>query len=183
MEMFAVSLLNGTIYGLLLFLIAAGLTLDLRHVGRAQICSRLILHAWRLCGVRSVNAGRLLSGSRGGRLDRAAIGAIVERYMLRSVHAHGHEHALLLTFGLLSVFDEVVKCFFGYFPVSYQVPEALSLLAFRIGSLAYPAYRLFMGAGLNRLLRCSGPHTPFHSGGLGGARCRAQTDHGRSAGS
>lgn len=145
MEVFAVCLLNGAIYGLLLFMIAAGLTLIFGMMGVLNFAHGSFYMLGAYAGyVLSTRVG-FFPGLLVAGLIVAAVGAVVERYMLRSVHAHGHAHELLLTFGLLFVFDEVVKFFFGYFPVSYQVPEALSFSAFRIGSLSYPAYRLFMG--------------------------------------
>ncbi|WP_213290790.1 branched-chain amino acid ABC transporter permease [Bradyrhizobium sp. sGM-13] len=145
MEMLSISLLNGTIYGLLLFMIAAGLTLIFGMMGVLNFAHGAFYMLGAYAGyVLSARVG-FFPGLLVAGLIVAAIGAMVERYMLRSVHAHGHAHELLLTFGLLFVFDEIVKFFFGYYPVSYRVPETLSFSVFRIGSLEYPAYRLFVG--------------------------------------
>src|SRR5690606_38332922 len=74
------------------------------------------------------------------------IGVLVERYILRRVHHHGHAHELLITFGLSFIIAELVKLFFGNYPVNYRVPDALDFSAFALGGLNYPAYRVFMGA-------------------------------------
>jgi branched-chain amino acid transport system permease protein len=74
-----------------------------------------------------------------------AVGVIVERFVLRRVHHHGHAHELLLTFGLSFVIAELVKLFFGNYPVNYRVPKSLDFAAFAIGTLEYPFYRLLMG--------------------------------------
>jgi branched-chain amino acid transport system permease protein len=70
---------------------------------------------------------------------------IVERFVLRRVHHHGHAHELLLTFGLSFVIAELVKLFFGNYPVNYRVPKSLDFAAFAIGTSEYPFYRLLMG--------------------------------------
>jgi branched-chain amino acid transport system permease protein len=74
-----------------------------------------------------------------------AVGVIVERFVLRRVHHHGHAHELLLTFGLSVVIAELVKLFFGNYPVNYRVPKSLDFAAFAIGTSEYPFYRLLMG--------------------------------------
>ena len=73
-----------------------------------------------------------------------AIGVIVERFVLRRIHHYGHAHELLLTFGLSFIIAELVKLFFGNYPVNYRVPQSLDFAAFAIGSLHYPFYRLLM---------------------------------------
>jgi branched-chain amino acid transport system permease protein len=75
----------------------------------------------------------------------AAVGVIVERFFLRRVHRHGHAHELLLTFGLSFIIAELVKLFFGNYPVNYRVPAALDFAAFTIGGANYPFYRILMG--------------------------------------
>ena len=77
------------------------------------------------------------------------VGVVVERYFLRRVHHHGHAHELLLTFGLSFIIAELIKLFFGNFPVNYRVPQALDVSAFSLGGAQYPAYRLLMGGVAN----------------------------------
>jgi len=73
------------------------------------------------------------------------LGVVVERFFLRRVHQHGHAHELLLTFGLSFIIGELVKLFYGNYPVEYRVPASLDFAAFRIGELNYPFYRMLMG--------------------------------------
>ena len=49
------------------------------------------------------------------------IGALVERFLLRRVHVHGHLHELLLTFGLAYIITELVKLVWGNFPLAVNV--------------------------------------------------------------
>lgn len=145
MDFVVVSLLNGAIYGLLLFMISAGLTLIFGMMGVLNFAhaSFYMLGAYfgysisRLTGFwPAIVLAPVLVG---------ALGAFVERFMLRAVHRHGHAHELLLTFGLFFIFEELVKLFYGFYPVAYAVPEVLSFTAFSILGLDYPFYRLFIG--------------------------------------
>jgi branched-chain amino acid transport system permease protein len=72
------------------------------------------------------------------------IGVLVERYLLRRVHSYGHAHELLLTFGLAFIFEELVKLFYGDFPVNYSMPDYLRFSAFSVFGADYPFYRLFI---------------------------------------
>src|SRR5262245_4381674 len=76
----------------------------------------------------------------------ALIGAFIERFMLRRAHQHGHAHELLLTFGLFFIFEEMVKLFYGFYPVEYHMPRALAFTAFSAHGIDYPFYRIFIAA-------------------------------------
>lgn len=145
MEQIIYSLLNGVIYGLLLFMVSAGLTLIFGMMGvlnfaHASFYMLGAYFAYTLQGAMgfwpAVAAAPLLVG---------LIGIVVERYFLRRVHRHGHAHELLLTFGLSFIIAETVKLFYGNYPVDYRVPASLDFAAFSIGVTQYPAYRLLMG--------------------------------------
>ncbi len=145
METLAFSLLNGVIYGLLLFMVSAGLTLIFGMMGvlnfaHASFYMLGAYFAYTLQGVLgfggAVVAAAVLAG---------AVGVVVERYFLRRVHRHGHAHELLLTFGLSFIIAELVKLFFGNHPVDYRIPKLLDFAAFSVGSQQYPAYRVLMG--------------------------------------
>jgi branched-chain amino acid transport system permease protein len=146
MDTLIVALLNGTIYGLLLFMVSAGLTLIFGMMGvlnfaHASFYMLGAYFAYALQGVLgfwgALAASPLLVGF---------VGVVVERFFLRRVHQHGHAHELLLTFGLSFIIAELVKLFFGNFPVNYRVPKSLDFAAFTIGSADYPVYRMLMGA-------------------------------------
>ncbi|MFG1375739.1 branched-chain amino acid ABC transporter permease [Xanthobacter autotrophicus] len=146
MEHLLVAILNGTIYGLLLFMVSAGLTLIFGMMGvlnfaHASFYMLGAYVAYALSGVLGFALAVIVSP-----LVVGAVGVVVERYFLRRVHRFGHAHELLLTFGLSFIIAELIKLFFGNFPVDYRVPAALSFSAFRIGGTDYPVYRLLMGA-------------------------------------
>ncbi|MEO8153826.1 MAG: branched-chain amino acid ABC transporter permease [Rhizobacter sp.] len=146
MENLIVSLLNGVIYGLLLFMVSAGLTLIFGMMGvlnfaHASFYMLGAYFAYALQGVLGFWGALVVSA-----LLVGLVGVVVERFFLRRVHQYGHAHELLLTFGLSFIIAELVKLFFGNFPINYQVPKSLDFAAFTIGSADYPIYRLFMGA-------------------------------------
>ena len=145
MDTLLVSLLNGTIYGLLLFMVSAGLTLIFGMMGvlnfaHASFYMLGAYFAYALQGALgfwgALAAAPLLVG---------LVGMVVERFFLRRVHHHGHAHELLLTFGLSFIIAELVKLFFGNYPVNYRIPKSLDFAAFTVGTANYPAYRLLMG--------------------------------------
>lgn len=145
MDAIVFALLNGTIYGLLLFMVSAGLTLIFGMMGVLNFAHASFymlgayfaytLQPWLGFGF-AVVAAALLAG---------AVGMGVERFFLRRVHRHGHAHELLLTFGLSFIIAELIKLFFGNHPVDYRVPALLDGPAFAIGAQQYPLYRLLMG--------------------------------------
>jgi branched-chain amino acid transport system permease protein len=145
MEFAVSSLLNGLIYGLLLFMVSAGLTLIFGLMGVLNFAhgSFYMLGAYmgyflssRIGFVPALfGAGAIVGG----------VGMLCERYLLQPVHREGHAHELLVTFGLLFVFDEIVKIVFGQFAVNYAVPASLNFEVFRLGNYGYSFYRLFIG--------------------------------------
>jgi branched-chain amino acid transport system permease protein len=146
MEFFLVQLLNSLSYGLLLFMLSSGLTLIFSMMGVLNFAhaSFYMLGAYfayqlsRYLGFwPALVVAPLLVG---------ALGALTERYGLRTVHKYGHVAELLFTFGLFYLIEEVVHLIWGRAPVDYRIPEALNFTAFTIYSTSYPAYRVFMMA-------------------------------------
>jgi branched-chain amino acid transport system permease protein len=145
MDTFIVALLNGTIYGLLLFMVSAGLTLIFGMMGvlnfaHASFYMLGAYFAYTLQGVLGF-AGAVIAAP----VLVGLVGVVVERFFLRRVHHHGHAHELLLTFGLSFIIAELIKLFFGNYPVIYRVPAGLDFAAFRVGHSDYPFYRVLMG--------------------------------------
>ena len=120
MEYIVVSVLNGVVHGLLLFMVSAGLTLIFGMMGVLNFA-----HAWfymlgAYVGFTLTRTRRILDrGCSRPRLSPGLAGVLVERYMLRRVHKYGHAHELLLTFGLAFIIEEVIKLFYGDALVSY----------------------------------------------------------------
>jgi branched-chain amino acid transport system permease protein len=145
-ESLVFGLLNGIVYGLLLFMVSAGLTLVFGMMGvlnfaHASFYMLGAYFAYTLQGLVGFAAAVVMATLLAG-----FVGVAVERWVLRRVHRYGHAHELLLTFGLSFIIAETIKLFFGNFPVNYRVPAALDFAAFSVGSQQYPVYRVLMGA-------------------------------------
>ncbi|MGH2341281.1 branched-chain amino acid ABC transporter permease [Segnochrobactraceae bacterium EtOH-i3] len=145
MEFVTLSLLNGAIYGMLLFMVSAGLTLIFGMMGvlnfaHASFYMLGAYFAYTLSGMFNFWVGLIVAP-----LMVGVFGVIIERTMLRRVHRHGHAHELLLTFGIALICEELVKLFYGDFPVNYQMPAELNFSAFTVFGTNYPFYRLFIG--------------------------------------
>ena len=144
MEFFLVQLLNSLSYGLLLFMLSSGLTLifsmmgvlNFAHASFYMLGAYFAFQLSRYAGFwPALAVAPLLVG---------ALGALTERWGLRTVHKYGHVAELLFTFGLFYLIEEVVHLIWGRAPVDYRIPEALDFTAFTIFTTHYPAYRVFM---------------------------------------
>ena len=145
MEYLVVSVLNGVVYGLLLFMVSAGLTLIFGMMGVLNFA-----HAWfymvgAYVGYTLTRTVGFWAGLVAAPVVVGLLGILIERYMLRRVHRHGHAHELLLTFGIAFILEEVIKLFYGDFPVNYAMPDYMRFAAFTLYDTDYPFYRLFMG--------------------------------------
>jgi branched-chain amino acid transport system permease protein len=144
MEFFLVTLLNSLSYGLLLFMLSSGLTLIFSMMGVLNFAhaSFYMLGAYFAYQV-SLYLGfwpALLIAP----LIVGTLGALTERYGLRTVHKFGHVAELLFTFGLAYVVEEIVHLIWGRAPVDYRIPAQLDFTLFTLFSTQYPAYRGFM---------------------------------------
>jgi branched-chain amino acid transport system permease protein len=146
MDYFLVSLLNGVIYGLLLFMVSSGLTLIFGMMGVLNFAHASFYMLGAYVGYVCSQYFGFFWGLLVAPLVVGALGVLCERLLLRRVRPKGHTHELLVTFGLFFIFEEVVKVFFGNFAVPYRVPESLNFAAFTLAGLEYPAFRLFIGA-------------------------------------
>ncbi len=144
MEFFLVTLLNSLSYGLLLFMLSSGLTLIFSMMGvlnfaHASFYMLGAYFAYQTSAYIGFWPALLVAPA-----VVAALGALTERYGLRTVHKYGHVAELLFTFGLAYIIEEIVHLIWGRAPVEYRIPAILDFSAFSIYSTQYPAYRVFM---------------------------------------
>ena len=144
MNAFIFSIFNGTLYGLLLFMISSGLTLIFSMMGVLNLAhaSLFMLGAYFAYSINKVVGfwPALIFAP----LIVGVIGAFIERYGLRRIHRYGHVAELLFTFGLFYVFEDVVQMVWGKVPVPYKIPESMDFILFTWLGLGYSAYRVFM---------------------------------------
>ena len=150
MEFLLVSLLNGLSYGLLLFLLSAGLTVVFSLMGVLNFAHTSFYMLGAYLGFQI----SLWLASLGGfwlalLLAPLAVGALgmqVERHLLRAVHRRGQTAELLLTFGLAYLIAEVVQLLWGRSALPFHPPAMLDGPLFSLYGSAFPAWRAFMMA-------------------------------------
>jgi branched-chain amino acid transport system permease protein len=143
-ELVVVSVLNGVLYGMLLFLMASGLTLIFSMMGVLNFAHASFYMLGAFFGYQISRVAGFWIALVAAPVLVGTLGALVERYGLRNVHRHGHVAELLFTFGLAYVIEEVVQIVWGKLPVDYRVPALLDFPAFTIFDTNYPAFKLFM---------------------------------------
>src|SRR5258708_4546576 len=144
LELILISTLNGVLFGMLLFLMASGLTLIFSMMGVLNFAHASFYMLGAFFGFQISRHVGFWPALIVAPLLVGATGALVERYGLRNVHRHGHVAELLFTFGLAFVIEEIVQMVWGKAPVDYRVPAQLDFTAFTVFSTNYPAYKLFM---------------------------------------
>jgi branched-chain amino acid transport system permease protein len=141
--------LNGLQFGLMLFLLAAGLTLvfgimdmiNLAHGSLYMLGAFVASTCVELTG--SFTAGVLLAIP-----ATALLGMALEVTLLRTLYARDHLSQVLATFALILILNEVVRLVWGS-DASLPMPGALSGPVELFPGLRYPAYRLLIiGVGL-----------------------------------
>lgn len=122
---FLISLLNGLSVGLLLFMLASGLTLIFSMMGvlnfaHASFYMLGAYVAFTLTQALGFWWGLVIAPPVVG-----LMGALFERFALRRVRKFGHVPELLITFGLSYIILEMVQLVWGRQPLNFQPPESL----------------------------------------------------------
>ena len=113
-SLFALQLINGVEYGLLLFLVASGLTLVFGVLGVLNFAhgSFYMLGAY-LAWWLSERTGNLMVAILIGLPAMALIGLLVERLAIARLYLRDHLSQVLLTYGLVLLFNELQSALFG----------------------------------------------------------------------
>ncbi len=138
------SLVNGSIYGLLLFLLASGLTLIFSMMGVLNFAHAgfYMLGAYvgfTVAGYTNFWVALLIAP-----IVVGVFGALIERYALRHVHQYGPVPELIFTFGLFFLIEEFVKFSWGNDFKDFAKPETLQGDFITILGSNYTNYRVFM---------------------------------------
>ncbi|PKO43382.1 MAG: branched-chain amino acid ABC transporter permease [Betaproteobacteria bacterium HGW-Betaproteobacteria-3] len=142
---FLIQLLNGVQYGLLLFMLAAGLTLIFGIMGVVNLAhgSFYMLGAylaWSLSGMLGSLALAIIVGS----ALAVLFGLALEWLLFRHFYKRDHLDQVLLTFGLIYIFEELRSILWGDNVHGVNVPALLGASLPLTENLSYPVYRLFM---------------------------------------
>jgi len=142
---FLIQLLNAVQYGLLLFLVASGLTLifgimgiiNLAHGSFYMIGAYL---AWSLSG----SLGNFWAAIALGIVLSVLLGMLLEWLLIRHLYRRDHLYQVLLTYGLILIFEELRSIIWGDDVHGVPVPDVLSASVTLTDTLEYPVYRLWM---------------------------------------
>jgi branched-chain amino acid transport system permease protein len=145
-EFLVIQTLNGLSYGLLLFLLSAGLTLIFSMMGVLNFAHASFYMVGAYFGYQVTRWIGFWPALIAAPFLVGAIGMLVERYGLRRVHRHGHVAELLFTFGLAYIIEEAIHLVWGRAAVEYNPPTSLDGPLFTVFGSSFPIYRGFMAA-------------------------------------
>ncbi|PHR24340.1 MAG: branched-chain amino acid ABC transporter permease [Hoeflea sp.] len=141
--LFLEQILNGLQLGVMLFLMAAGLTLIFGVMGLINLAhGSLFMVGGFVCAAVAAWTGSFWLGLIASLIAAAAAGALVEIVVIRRLYDRDHLDQVLATFALVLMFSEAVRFIFGSFPLYLDPPVFLSGPVMLPGDLPYPAYRL-----------------------------------------
>ena len=144
---YLIQLLNGVQYGFLLFLVASGLTLVFGIMGVINLAhgSFYMIGAYLAFWLGGLT-GNLLLAVLIALPIAFAVGLVVERFAVSFLYERSHLDQVLLTYGLILVFNELQRILWGSDVHAVPVPELLSASLPLTETQSYPVYRLFVSA-------------------------------------
>ena len=136
-------LLNGVQFGVMLFLMAAGLTLVFGVMGLINLAhGSLYMIGAFFCATVAAATGSFWLGLVASLAGAAAAGAIIEIAVIRRLYDRDHLDQVLATFALILIFSEGTRWVFGSFPLYLDIPTVLQGAVALPGGSQYPVYRL-----------------------------------------
>jgi branched-chain amino acid transport system permease protein len=143
-SIYMIQAMHGLVYGMLLFLVASGLTLVFGMMGVLNLAHAAfyMLGAY-LAYTVTVHSGNFWLSLIVAPLIVGVLGVLIEHFLLRKAHKGGHVAELLLTFGVFYVLSELVRLIWGSNPLPVPVPPLLTGDIPFMG-MTYPIYRLFI---------------------------------------
>ena len=144
MEFIATQLVNGLAYGVLLFLMSAGLSLifGLMNVVNVAHGSFFMLGAFFALAIQKWT-GSFWAALALSWIPAVAVGVVMERVFIRKLYTRGHLDQVLLTFGFTFVFVDLVRMVWGADIRELAIPDVLSGVV-DVGGVIVPKYRLFL---------------------------------------
>lgn len=150
MTLFLEQLLNGLQFGVMLFLMAAGLTLVFGIMDTMNLAHGSLYMAGAYVAARVHEAsGAFALAVLVAVGVTVAIAAVAEFLVIRRLYRRDHLVQVLATFGIILIADDAVKAIWGVAPLLASTPAALAGPVALLEGLPYPSYRLLLiGAGL-----------------------------------
>ena len=138
-------ILNGLQFGIMLFLMAAGLTLIFGVMGLINLAhgSLYMVGAFAAAGMAAAS-GSFLFALAAAMAAAALAGVLVELLVIRRLYDRDHLEQVLATFALILIFSEGTRFVFGSFPLFLDIPDYLSGPVTLPFGIEYPFYRLVL---------------------------------------
>lgn len=137
--------LNGLQFGLMLFLLAAGLTLVFGIMDMINLAhGSLYMVGAYLIAAASLASGSFWLGLAAGVAGTALFGVLLETTVLRRLYERDHLSQVLGTFAILLMCNEGVRWIWGSQPMTLNPPPALSGPVELLPGFSYPAFRLLV---------------------------------------
>ncbi|AZN96132.1 branched-chain amino acid ABC transporter permease [Mesorhizobium sp. M9A.F.Ca.ET.002.03.1.2] len=148
--LFIEQVLNGLQLGVMLFLMAAGLTLIFGVMGLINLThGSLYMVGAFACATVAAATGSFWLGLAASLAAAAAAGAIIEILVIRRLYERDHLDQVLATFALILIFSEGTRWLFGSFPLYLDIPPLLRGTVPIPGGSRYQLYRLaIIGVGV-----------------------------------
>ncbi len=144
--------LNGLQYGMMLFVMAAGLTLIFGVMGLINLAhGSLYMVGAFACAAVAAATGSYWLGLAASLVAAALVGALIERLVIRRLYGRDHLDQVLATFALILIFSEGTRWLFGSFPLYLSLPPALAGAVTLPSGVTYPLFRLVI-IGLGALI-------------------------------
>jgi branched-chain amino acid transport system permease protein len=135
--------LNGLQFGLMLFLLAAGLTLVFGIMDMINLAhGSLYMVGAYLAATVAAATGSFLIAVLAAMAGTAVIGMLLETTLLRRLYQRDHLSQVLATFALLLIANEAVRIVFGSQALTLNPPDALAGPVELLPGFTYPSYRL-----------------------------------------
>ena len=144
---FLIQVLNGVQYGLLLFLVASGLTLIFGIMGIINLAhgSFYMVGAYLAFSLTGLH-GNFWVALAAGVVIAIALGAALEWLVMRFLYSRDHLYQVLLTYGLILIFEELRSLVWGDDVHGVAVPQGLEFSIPLTDTLSYQTYRLVISA-------------------------------------
>lgn len=143
MEILAISLLNGISFGMLLFVIASGLSLILGLMGIVNVAHGALFMIGGYIGVTVANTtNNFLFGALAGAFGAGIVGLFIERGFLRNLYKKELEQ-ILVTFAFVYIITNLTIWIWGPFPITLVLPQMLTT-SIPIGMFSFPIHRLIL---------------------------------------
>ncbi|MDC1375876.1 branched-chain amino acid ABC transporter permease [bacterium] len=143
--LFFEQLLNGIQFGIMLFLMSAGLTLIFGVMGLINLAHGSFYMIGAFCAALIAGlTGSFWLALLGSLIGAAIAGVLIEIIIIRRLYRRDHLDQVLATFALILLLSEGVRWIFGAFPLYLNIPNILNGSIHLFFEIIYSKYRLFI---------------------------------------